>query len=243
MMLAGDRSHGHLQHTVDAVFHHDGIVVGLDVDVGCAPFQRREDGGIHQPDDGAYILFAGELFNGDVLVAVFVASEHIEGEPFAGLVQDALRLLSLLEQVRNLAEGCDASNNPVSQQPGNLIQHHEPRGVADGDHQFVCVLLKGHEVVAEHQFHRHGAQQVVLDFEVLQIDKLRVIAVRQRLSLCAFVLTCWQRQRNEICVSHIRLPRPPARLSQRKDWQVERNQNEHYNHAHDNQDGRLNQSQ
>ena len=50
-----------------------------------------------------------------------------------------------------------------------------------------AVLLDGHEVVAEHQLHGHGAQQVVLNVEVLQVDELGVIAVGERFGLRALV--------------------------------------------------------
>ena len=52
----------------------------------------------------------------------------------------------------------------------------------------VFMLLERHKVVAEHQLHRHRAQQLVLNLEVLQVHKLRVIAARQRLGLRALVL-------------------------------------------------------
>ena len=67
-MLARDGRHGRLQHAVDAVLHHHRVVVGLDVNVGGAPLQRGEDGRVHQPDDGADVLFAGQLLDGDVFV-------------------------------------------------------------------------------------------------------------------------------------------------------------------------------
>jgi hypothetical protein len=66
---------------------------------------------------------------------------------------------------------------------GNLIEHHEPRGIADRDYECVRLLLDGHKVVAEHQLDRHGAQQVVLNLEVFQVDKVRAIAPRQGFSL------------------------------------------------------------
>ena len=51
-----------------------------------------------------------------------------------------------------------------------------------------CLLLDGHEVVAEHQLDRHGAQQVVLNSEILQVDEFGAIAFGQRLGLRAVVL-------------------------------------------------------
>ena len=44
-------------------------------------------------------------------------------------------------------------------------------------------LLDGHEVVAEHQFDRNGAQQIVLDLEIFEVDELGAIARGQRFGL------------------------------------------------------------
>ncbi len=44
-------------------------------------------------------------------------------------------------------------------------------------------VLQRHEVVAEHQVHRHLAEQLVLDVEVLQVDELATIAPRQVLAV------------------------------------------------------------
>ena len=99
--------------------------------------------------------------------AVVVAGEDVEGEAFAGFVEDALRLLGFLEQVGDLRERGDAGDDAMAEQAGDFVEHHEARGIADGDDQRIGLLLDGHEVVAEHQFHGNGAQQVVLDLEVL----------------------------------------------------------------------------
>ena len=176
VVLAGDGRHGGLQHAVDAVLDDDRIVVGLDVNVGGAALESGEDGGVDQADDGADVFFAGQLLNGDVFVGVFVAGEHVEGEAFAGFVEHALRLLGLLEQIGDLRERGYAGNDAMAEQAGNLIEHHQPRGIADGDDQRVVLLLDGHEVVAEHQFDGDGAQQVVLNLEVFQVDEFGAIA-------------------------------------------------------------------
>ena len=73
----------------------------------------------------------------------------------------------------------------MAEEPGDLVEHHQPRGIADGDDQRVLLLLDGHKVVAEHQLDGHGAQQVVLNLEVFQINEFGVIALRQRFRLGA----------------------------------------------------------
>ncbi len=159
------------------------------MDVGGAAFKSGEDGGIDEANDGADIFFARQLLNGDVLVLVVVAGEHVEGEAFAGFIENALRLLGFLEQVGDLRESGYAGKNAVAEQAGDFIQHHETRGVADRDDENFLLLLDGHEVVAEHQFDGDGAQQIVLNLEVLQVDELGMIAVGQRFSLAPFVWT------------------------------------------------------
>ena len=74
------------------------------MNVGGAALEGGEDGGVNETDDGADVFsLAGEFLNGDILVGVFVAGEDVEGEAFAGLVEDTLRLLGFLEQIGNLA--------------------------------------------------------------------------------------------------------------------------------------------
>ena len=51
----------------------------------------------------------------------------------------------------------------------------------------VVDLLEGHEVVAKHQLDGDGAQQLVLDLEVLEVDELGVVTVGEGLGLGALV--------------------------------------------------------
>ncbi len=247
VMLAGDGRHSLLQDAVDAVLDMHRVVVSLDVNVRGSPLQSGEDGRVHQANDGADVLFAGQLLDGDILVGVFVAGQHVEGQPFAGLVQHALRLLGLLQQVGNLRKSRHARDDPMREQPGNLIQHHQPRWVADGNHQCVALLFYRHEVVAEHQLDGHGAQQLVLNLEVLQVHELGVIALRQEFRLGALFLrarkrTYGYRNGKRMCgCSHDLLT--SRRLSQREDGQVKRDENEDDNNAHHDEDCGLNQRQ
>ncbi len=56
VMLLGNGLHGVLQHAVDAVLDHHIVVFRLDVDVAGAALERIENGGIDQPDDGAFVF-------------------------------------------------------------------------------------------------------------------------------------------------------------------------------------------
>jgi hypothetical protein len=78
------------------------VVVGFEVNVRGAALERGEDGGVDEADDGRDVVVVGELLDGDVLFGVLLIGEHVEGEALAGLVEHALRLLVLLEQVGDL---------------------------------------------------------------------------------------------------------------------------------------------
>ncbi len=67
------------------------------------------------------------------------------------------------------------------------------------------LLLDGDEVVAEHQFHGNGAQQVVLNFEILEINEFGAIARGQGFGLGALVEAAYQRpsRHRDCCVSHM----------------------------------------
>ena len=63
----------------------------------------------------------------------------------------------------------------MPQEAGNLIQNHQLRRVADRNHQHIVVQLQRHKVEAKHQLDRHRPQQIVLDFKVFEIRKLRPV--------------------------------------------------------------------
>ena len=176
VVLAGDGGHGLLQDTVDAVLDEERVVEGLEVDIGGAAFERGEDGGVDEADDGREIVFAGEALDGDVLVGIVFGREDVERQPFRCFVEDALGLLGLLEQIGDLREGGDAGDEAGAEEAGDLVEDHELGGVGDGDGEAALVLLERHEVVAEHHVDGDGLEELVLDFEVFQVDELGVVA-------------------------------------------------------------------
>ena len=123
------------------------------------------------------VSFSIEMFSS----GLSSAEMHVERESFGGLVEHALRLLRLFQQVGDLGEGGDPGRDSLPQQAADFIQHHQPAGIADGDHQPVFQLLQGHEVIAKHHVDGHAAEELVLDAEVLQVDELAAIAMGQRL--------------------------------------------------------------
>ena len=181
VVFARNRRHGLLQHAVNPVLHQQTIVERLQVNIRRAAFQRSEDGRIHQPDDRRNIIIGGQLFDRDILVGVLLAREHVERQTFARLIQHALRLLVLLQQIRNLAQRCHTRDNVYAQQPGNLVDDHQLRRVGNRNRKPALALFQRHEVVAEHHVHGHGLEELDLDREVLQVDKLGMIAPRKQL--------------------------------------------------------------
>jgi len=72
-----------------------------------------------------YVFFAGQLLDGDILVGVFVAGEHVEVSP--SLASSSTRCdCSSSSADRDLRERGHARMMPMREQPGDLIQHHQP---------------------------------------------------------------------------------------------------------------------
>ena len=180
-MLARDGRHGLLQHAVDAVLDDQRIVVRLKVDVRRAPFERGEDGGVHQADDGADVFFRGELLDRNVFVGILFAGSTSKVRPSVASSSTRCDCSVFLSRSVIWRERGDTGDDALAQQAGDFIDHHQAAGIADGDDQAVLVLLQRNEVVAEHHVHGHGAEQVVLDTEVLQVDELAAIATREHL--------------------------------------------------------------
>ena len=56
-----------------------------------------------------------------------------EREAFAGIFENAFRLLRLFENFADLRQGRNFSDNPFSQQQADLIDHHQLAGISDGN--------------------------------------------------------------------------------------------------------------
>ena len=74
------------------------------------------------------------------------------------------------------------------QQHGQLVDQVEIARIGQGDFERPVVGLHRHEVVAEHQVDRNGAEQVVIDADFAQVDELAVVALGQRLR--ALAISC-----------------------------------------------------
>ena len=100
--------HGVVQHAVDAVLDGDFLVARFDVNIAGAPFERVEDGGIHQLDHRRDVgVGGGQLVDGERFVRVLFVADHVQREAFGDFFEHALRLLGLLEQIGDLRERGD----------------------------------------------------------------------------------------------------------------------------------------
>ena len=103
-MLFANRRHGLREHAVNAELDDHRVVAGLNVDIGRAPLQRGEDGGIDQPDNRAGIARRRQLVDRQCFFGASILVLANDLEAFAGFLEHTLRLLGLLENVRDLLE-------------------------------------------------------------------------------------------------------------------------------------------
>src|SRR5581483_8257612 len=132
MMLLRDRRHGLGQDAVNAELDADGIVAGLDVDIAGPPLQSGEDRGIDKPDDGADVALGGEAVDGNTFVtrALFFRND-VQAEAFAGVFQNALGLLSLLEDLADLPQRGNLGDDAFAEQQADFVNHHQLTGIGN----------------------------------------------------------------------------------------------------------------
>ena len=167
-----------MQDAVNAVLDGHFLIAGFDVNIAGPPLERVEDGGVHQLDHRRDIGIARrQPVDGQRLVGILFVPDHVEREALGDFVQHALRLLGFLEQVGDLRERRDLDPQLLAQQHGQLVDQAEIARVGQGDIERPVVPFNGHEVVAEHQVHRDGGEQVVIDADFAQIHELVVVAL------------------------------------------------------------------
>src|ERR1035437_9132754 len=175
--VLGDGRHGVVQHAIDAVLDGHFLIARFDVNIAGAAFQGVEDGGIHQLDDRRDVgIRGGQLVDGEGLIRIAVFGDDVEGEPLGDFLQHALRLLGLLEQFRNLREGGDFDAQLLVEQEGQFIDQVEIARIGEGDIERAVLRVQRHEIVAEHEIHGDGAEEIVIDARFPQIDILAAVA-------------------------------------------------------------------
>lgn len=184
-----DGRHGIVQHAVDAVLDYHFGVARLDVNVQGAPLERVEDGGIHQLDDRRnFGILRRQLLNRERLVGVLVVAHHVERETLRDLVQHALRLLGLLQQVGDLRERCHFDLELALQQDRQFVDEVQVPRVGQRDLQQAGARFQRHEVVAEHRINRDALEELVVDLGGFQVHELAAVARRQHPRLLGLAL-------------------------------------------------------
>ena len=120
-----------------------------------------------------------QLVDGQRLVGIAVFADHVEREPFGDFFQHALRLLGLLQQLGNLRERGDFDAQLLVQQQGQFVDQVEVPRIGQGDVERAVLRVQRHEVVAEHQVHGDGAEEIVVDARFPQIHDTRSGSARQ----------------------------------------------------------------
>ena len=172
-----DGRHGVVQDAVDAVLDDDFLIARFDVDVGGAAFEGVEDGGIDELDDRRDVAVdGGEAVDGKRFVGVVLVADDVEREAFGDLFEDALGLLGLLEEVGDLGGGGDFDAELLVEEEAEFVDGVEVAGIGEGDFEGSVLRLEGHEVVTEHEVDGDGAEEVVLDGAVAEVDEFAAIA-------------------------------------------------------------------
>ena len=185
--VLGDGRHGVVQHAVDAVLDGHFLVARFDVDIAGAPFERVEDGGIHQLDDGCDVAVGGgELVDRERLVVGLLAAHHVEREALGHLFEHALGLLGLLEQVGDLRQRGYLDPQLFVEQQRQFVDQVEVARIGQGDIERAVLRPQRHEVVPEHQVHGDRPEQLVVDGAFPQIDVLAPVPRGHRARLLGF---------------------------------------------------------
>ena len=179
VMFFADRRHGLREHAVYAELDHDGIVARLNVNVGSAPLQSGENRGVDQADDRAGVTRGRKLVDAQRLfrTRVLIFADNLEA--FAGLLEHALRLLGLLQDVGDLLERRNLGDDALLQQQADFVDHHQLAGIGNGDRQPpVLRFVERDKVIPEHQVDRNLLEQVMVELEVAQVDEFATVAAR-----------------------------------------------------------------
>src|SRR5580692_3355347 len=181
VVFLGNGRHGLREHAVNAELDAHRIIASFDVNITGPPLQRGEDRSIDQANNRADItLLRCQPVDRNALFGTgLILPDYIQGEAFAGVFENPLRLLRLLEDFGDLRQRRNFGDDALAQKQADLVDHHQLAGIGDGDREpAIFRLLERHEVVAEHQVNGNGFEQIVVQLEVMQVDELAAITPR-----------------------------------------------------------------
>ena len=163
------------------------LVARLDVDVARPPLQRVEDGRVHQFDHrGDVAVGSGQLVDREGFVLIALIRHHVQREAFGDFLQHALRLLGLLQQLGDLRKRRHFHAQLSVEEQRQFVDQVQISRIGKGYFQRPVLRAQRHEIVAEHQIHRDGAEKVVIDGAVAKIDKFAAVARRGSLRFLDF---------------------------------------------------------
>ena len=177
MKPLGNRPHGRLQHTVDAVLHVHPIVLRLDVDVARATLDGGVNGGVHQANDRTAV--AGQPLDGQVLIAQVIVFEDLDLELLGRLIEHALRAFALLQHALDRRPRADHHPYRGAEDHAELVDHRQVGGIRDDNHQRAAVAAVRHEAVTQHQVRGNRSEQFLINPEVVHVQEIEPIAFRQ----------------------------------------------------------------
>ena len=186
--LASQRRHGLLEHTVNAILHHHGIVSALNVNVARSSLQSGEDDRIHQPDHGADVVVLHQVLERQAFPGVFLLTNYIQAEFYRGIIQNALGGLCLLQEITHLGGRRHAHHQLPVQLRFQLIQAGQVGGVRYDDDQLMIVSLQRQELIVKHQLERDRAQQFAVRARITQVHKLELVTSRKLASRFKFLV-------------------------------------------------------
>ena len=129
----------------------------------------------------------GEAVDGKRFVGVVLVADDVEREAFGDFFEDALGLLGLLEKVGDLGGGGDFDAQLLVEEQAELVDGVEVARIGEGDFEGSVLCLERHEVVTEHEVDRDGAEEVVLDGAVAEVDEFAAVAQGDGLGFGDFV--------------------------------------------------------
>ena len=161
------------QGAVDAVLDHHLVLAGLDVDVGSAALDGVEHRRVDQLDDRA--LVGGDGVEGQDLLAVALVLHQLDAEVFGRLVEHPLGALGFLQDLLDRRGSSDLDLHRLAEEHLELVDPPDVGGIGHHHRHAVGELLLGDEAVAQHQVEGNAAEEVVLDAELPHVDEVQPV--------------------------------------------------------------------
>src|SRR5215475_1441982 len=167
-----------VKRAVYAVAHDHVGVARLEVNVGGAFFERRENDGVDQFDDRRHLV-AREPVQIEDLFTLLGFLDQRDAETFGRLLEDALRGVALAQNAldRVPRRHLDLEGDP--QLGLQFVEQHEIRRIGHGDDHMAVFATHRNELVPQHQIHRERLHERIIHRGIFQLDEFQAIALGQ----------------------------------------------------------------